>query len=91
MPSAFVPPDHSTPPALVYIARSTTSGAGLAPRLSTSAPKRLPTAAGNSVATSTLKRLLAPTAKVRTAVEPSSKQIVTRTEPAAVPVLASRM
>ena len=38
--SAFVPAAQTRPPAFVYIARSTTIGAGVAPRLSTSAPMR---------------------------------------------------
>ncbi len=55
---ALVPAAHWTPPALLYMARSTTICAGVVPRLSTTVPKRLPTAAGKSRLVGTLVRLL---------------------------------
>ena len=70
---AFVPAAQVTPPGLVYIARSTTICAGVAPRLSTTAPKRLPAASANR---STRSRWCGCVAAARTcasAVVPSSK------------------
>ena len=81
----FEPAAHMVAPWFEYMARSTTSGAAPAPRLSTIPPNRFPTASGNSSRTLTLKRLLPPTAKVRvTAGLPSSNSKVTFTD--AVPV-----
>ncbi len=73
------------------MARSTTIGCGAGPRLSTIAPKRRPIACGNSAATWTLKRRLAPIAKVFSTDVPSSKINVVRTDAGASPVLAIRM
>ena len=55
--TAAVPADQVTPPALEYIARSTTSWAGVAPRLSTMMPKRRPVDDGNVRRSMTLVRL----------------------------------
>ena len=82
--SALVPAAQTRPPAFVYIARSTTICAGVAPRLSTSAPKRaLDRRAGTRRRTSTLKRLLpAQREGPRRRALPSSNSSVTRTWPA---------
>ena len=54
---ALVPAAQRTPPALLYMARSTTIWAGVSPVDSTIAPKRLSvTAAPKSAATATLVR-----------------------------------
>ena len=71
--TAAVPADHVTPPAFEYIARSTTSWAGVAPRLSTMIPKRRPFDDGNVSAIDTLVRLLASRLIVDWALVPSSK------------------
>src|SRR4029453_10996256 len=79
--SALVPAAQITPFAFEYIARSTTNCAGVAPRLSISAPYRRPSADGYSTCTLTLVRLFAGRLNVRTAVVPSSNRSVTRALP----------
>src|SRR5215207_5928644 len=91
VPSASVPAAQTTPSASEYIARSTTIGTGVAPRLSMTAPKPLPAASGNSAPTGTLNRLLAGTVKVlATAAELSSNSSVTRTLAGSMVLLAIR-
>src|SRR5262245_18060484 len=79
VPSALVPAAHVWPFGLVYIARSTTICAGVAPRLSTIAPNRRPADSGKSSLTLTSVRLVGGSLTSRSDTPPSSNRIDTRT------------